>query len=203
MTESHTSTKEKILRIAVELFSDNGYDRVSMRDIAKSVGIKASSIYNHFRSKEDILESAYDYYERKKNESEPDLDNLLALAEKEPPFELLMKLEYHYDAETQILMNRIIAIASREVSHSPRSVEFIAKNLLNKASDRFSKILERLISLGKIEPLDINAFSCLLKYYSYSAAALDNSPLKIGIESWQAGVGLIYSMIKPVNSESR
>lgn len=51
------NTKEIIIYKALTLFSDKGYDGVSMRDIASSVGIKASSLYNHFKSKEDIFNS--------------------------------------------------------------------------------------------------------------------------------------------------
>lgn len=51
------NTKETIIYEALSLFSDKGYDGVSMRDIASAVGIKAASIYNHFKSKEDIFNS--------------------------------------------------------------------------------------------------------------------------------------------------
>ena len=51
------STKESILYTALRLFSERGYEGVSMRDIAAEVGIKAASIYNHFKSKEDIFNS--------------------------------------------------------------------------------------------------------------------------------------------------
>ncbi|WP_025725418.1 TetR/AcrR family transcriptional regulator [Acholeplasma granularum] len=55
------TTKEKIYQSAIELFSIHGYHELGMRDLAKSVGIKASSIYNHYKSKEDILmDIAYD-----------------------------------------------------------------------------------------------------------------------------------------------
>ncbi|HLT00204.1 MAG TPA: TetR/AcrR family transcriptional regulator [Acholeplasma sp.] len=49
------STKELIYQNAIELFGTYGYNNLGMRDLAKSVGIKASSIYNHYKSKEDIL----------------------------------------------------------------------------------------------------------------------------------------------------
>ena len=49
-------TKQKIVANAVELFATNGYTETSVRDIATAVGINASSLYNHFRSKEEILE---------------------------------------------------------------------------------------------------------------------------------------------------
>jgi AcrR family transcriptional regulator len=51
------TTKDLILYTALRLFSERGYDGVSMRDLATEVGIKAASIYNHFSSKEDIFNS--------------------------------------------------------------------------------------------------------------------------------------------------
>jgi AcrR family transcriptional regulator len=50
------TTKEKILYEALELFSVKGYDAVSLRDIAARVGIKESSLYNHFSSKRAIFD---------------------------------------------------------------------------------------------------------------------------------------------------
>jgi AcrR family transcriptional regulator len=51
------NTKEIIIIKALALFSDKGYEGVSMRDIAGAAGIKAASLYNHFKSKEDIFNS--------------------------------------------------------------------------------------------------------------------------------------------------
>lgn len=51
------STKDIILYKALIMFSEKGYEGVSMRDIASEVGIKAASIYNHFKNKEDIFNS--------------------------------------------------------------------------------------------------------------------------------------------------
>jgi len=51
------NTKEKIIEVALELFSINGYDSVSVRDISKAVGIKESSLYNHFKNKQDIFDT--------------------------------------------------------------------------------------------------------------------------------------------------
>ncbi len=54
------TTKEKILDAALTLFSGNGYDGTSMEEIAGLVGIKAPSVYKHFKGKEDILNSLID-----------------------------------------------------------------------------------------------------------------------------------------------
>lgn len=56
-----TSTREKILNEALDLFAENGYHGTSMREIAKAVGIKGSSIYNHFSGKEEIFSELFNY----------------------------------------------------------------------------------------------------------------------------------------------
>mgnify|MGYP004555149473 FL=1 len=50
-------TKHKILDKALELFSTQGYDSVSVGEIARAVGIKAPSLYNHFPSKQAIFDA--------------------------------------------------------------------------------------------------------------------------------------------------
>ena len=48
-------TKHRILLEALRLFSQRGYDAVSVEQIAAAVGIKAPSLYKHYRSKQDSL----------------------------------------------------------------------------------------------------------------------------------------------------
>lgn len=50
-------TKSRILIKALELFSSRGYDAVSVGEIAKAVGIKAPSLYNHYPSKQAIFDA--------------------------------------------------------------------------------------------------------------------------------------------------
>ncbi len=50
-------TKNKILSESLRLFSEKGYDAVSVAEIASAVGIKAPSLYKHYKSKRDIFDS--------------------------------------------------------------------------------------------------------------------------------------------------
>ncbi len=52
-----SKTKEKILKHALKLFSSKGYKATTVRDIAGSIGIKQSALYNHFKNKDEILET--------------------------------------------------------------------------------------------------------------------------------------------------
>ncbi|MDD2957372.1 MAG: TetR/AcrR family transcriptional regulator [Lachnospiraceae bacterium] len=51
------NTKEEILIESLRLFAQSGYNGVTMRDIAGSVGIRQSSLYKHFAGKQEIFES--------------------------------------------------------------------------------------------------------------------------------------------------
>lgn len=47
--------KTEIITIAAKLFKEKGYSAVTMRDIAQAMDIKAASLYNHIKSKQEIL----------------------------------------------------------------------------------------------------------------------------------------------------
>lgn len=50
------NTREIILEQALLLFAKKGYDGVSVREIAKAVGVRESALYKHFINKEDIFQ---------------------------------------------------------------------------------------------------------------------------------------------------
>ena len=62
-------TKEKILNAALSLFAEKGYDGTSVEQIAELVGIKAPSLYKHFKGKEDILNALIDIAEERYEEN--------------------------------------------------------------------------------------------------------------------------------------
>jgi AcrR family transcriptional regulator len=51
---------ETVLRIAVEVFNERGYDGASMEDLSKRLGIAKSGIYHHVSGKEELLRIALD-----------------------------------------------------------------------------------------------------------------------------------------------
>ena len=71
------STKEKILDAALTLFAQNGYEPTSMEQIASEVGIKAPSLYKHFKGKEDIFNTLLDLAETRYEENFGSADNFL------------------------------------------------------------------------------------------------------------------------------
>lgn len=59
------NTKQKILAEALSLFSEKGYSAVYVGEIAEAVGIKAPSLYKHYKSKQDIFNSCVEVFSQR------------------------------------------------------------------------------------------------------------------------------------------
>jgi len=51
------TTRDEILKVALDLFTDKGFEGTSIRDIADALGMTKSSLYYHFVNKDDIVAS--------------------------------------------------------------------------------------------------------------------------------------------------
>ena len=191
------STKEKIMDSAILLFSDRGYELVSMRDIARTVGIKASSIYNHYPSKRDILTSSYEFYAHQHRLAAPSLETIMHRVETEPIQDILMSLSYHWPPQIQERMDRIIIIAIHRMCMDKESEDFVRNHFFKPIMEIWDLLLNRAIELGKIEPIDVDSFICLATYYAFTAAWLNRTAMKIGMERWLSGLNMLFSLLKP------
>jgi AcrR family transcriptional regulator len=79
-TAAHRSrgdTRARIQQVAVELFTEHGYEGTSLREIAERLDVTKAALYHHFRSKEDIIRSLVeDYYTQ--------IDELIAWGQGQP-----------------------------------------------------------------------------------------------------------------------
>ncbi len=57
MSRPRNDTRERIQQIALRLFTEKGYDKTSLREIAAQLGVTKAALYYHFTSKEQIVES--------------------------------------------------------------------------------------------------------------------------------------------------
>jgi len=57
--ENQKNSKEKIMNVAIELFSENGYNSTSIRNIAKEAEISLGLMYNYFEGKDHLLREIF------------------------------------------------------------------------------------------------------------------------------------------------
>jgi AcrR family transcriptional regulator len=191
----NTTTRDKILETAAKMFSERGYDRVTTRVIAKAIGINSASIYHHFPSKEAILKNLYRFYSERLQNKCPDLEELLRLAETDPPHEVLMKAEFHFDDEIRGMLDNILITAARRLGADPESERFLRENIFDPTLNIVKPLLERMVELERIEPLDIDVFLSALTFYCFSAAALSQSPFGHDVTRYQSVMSFLFSFI--------
>ena len=78
------NTKEQILLTALELFAREGFDAVSVRDIAAALGLSKGALYRHYQSKREIFESILRRMERRDAQQARDRDLPEETAEQTP-----------------------------------------------------------------------------------------------------------------------
>lgn len=78
MGQPRSDTRERIQQVALQLFTEQGYDKTSLREIAERLGVTKAALYYHFKSKDQILESLI-------LDMDAAIQELLDWAEKLPP----------------------------------------------------------------------------------------------------------------------
>ena len=68
MRPIHPKSKTEILDAAIPMFAEAGFNGVSMRDIAKKVGLNAASLYHHFQDKHTLYSKAMSFAFARKTE---------------------------------------------------------------------------------------------------------------------------------------
>jgi len=85
-------TRSRILDVAEELFSEQGFDRVSIRDITKKAEVNLAAINYHFGSKEDLIEAIFEREVIPVNEARIDaLDAVERSSKKDPKLEAILE----------------------------------------------------------------------------------------------------------------
>jgi AcrR family transcriptional regulator len=164
-----SNAKWRVFLTAVELFFAKGYSNTSVRDIAAALGMKAGSIYSHFESKDAILSQIYKLCEEQFDKALPDLDALLAMVPTEHPHEILDQAMLRFDEDLGSLIPMAMRIIIEESHRDPRAKKIVNKIYVDTAEKYLGTLLEKMIELGRIEPLRVDLF--VLRYARYELGA--------------------------------
>lgn len=159
-------TREKILQVSIDLFAQKGFRDVSVRDIAKDVGIKASSLYKHYENKDDILKSIFSLFREKIAQTALPKETLRQYVKNVSPeqylresFAMFMQVMW---APLTVKMAKIITIEQQR-SHSVR--QFFKEELIEKPVQTLRYVFDLMVENGAIDPVDTEALA--EEYSSY------------------------------------
>ncbi len=152
-------TKQTILEKALELFSLHGYDAVSVGEIAKAVGIKAPSLYNHFESKQAIFEAIVAMTQKEYEKGTGDLSVHVGNAEKDFPVFAKITEDALVKKTCEIFMYslhncticRFRRMMTIEQFRSPALAKLYTKRYVERLTEYHAALFARLIVAGMMK----------------------------------------------------
>lgn len=165
--------KNLILHVAIDLFSQNGYNAVSIRDITREVGIKESSLYNHFKSKTVILQTIYYNFRMNIAKIIPPLDRLDTIVSA-ITIEMFLTQGFQNFLEhiQHPQMEKIWRIIYLEQVRDKAAREIYLNNIMEDVCDCMKMVFEKYILLGQLQSHDPGMLSV---YYQYPLFQMVNS----------------------------
>ncbi|MBR3250394.1 MAG: TetR/AcrR family transcriptional regulator [Erysipelotrichaceae bacterium] len=146
------STREKILDAALTLFAKNGYDGTSMEEISSEVGIKAPSLYKHFKGKEDIFNTLLDNAEARYEENFGSAENAVIPDSIESFIISTMKSVSFTISDPMIRKIRIFLI--KEQFRNERLADITTRHQILGLQKMYTKIVEGMMKKGLLKKDD-------------------------------------------------
>lgn len=163
-------TKRKIFTTAIDLFAKNGYDNVSMRDLAEAVKIKTASIYNHFTCKRDILLAIFNtqfkmqyFYETKE-----ELEEAIKIFSAKEVLSGMLKNVIIFEPEEADLFRKIIRIEVMEQYREPIAYASLTRYILVDLPQYYRNVFDALIKQEKMKPFNSACYAQIIASVNYS-----------------------------------
>ncbi|WP_066306871.1 TetR/AcrR family transcriptional regulator [Bacillus sp. FJAT-29814] len=166
------STKDKILDVAIDLFSQKGYSGVSIREITREVGIKESSLYNHFQNKDEIITTIFSMFQEELAKTLPPIEVLDVILDNSSIEQFFAKgfenFKEHIDQPVNEKLWRILYI---EHYRNTQARELFLNDIIKKTLDFLEVVFEKLIALGKVKQIDPSLLAAEYQYPMFSMLA--------------------------------
>ena len=178
--------KKEIIMATLELAANKGLGNVSMNMIADKVGIKKPSLYNHFASKEELVEAMYQFLreEAKKNANVGAIDYTVIFAGKSALEILRMMVGGYFNMNQQEHMLNFY-----KVIYSERSLNPMAAKIVAEETDKMIIATKQLFYAMEVHKLlhftnpDMSAVSFAMTVHGLMDYELDQSNVKRNYET--------------------
>jgi AcrR family transcriptional regulator len=139
-----TDTRDRLFGIALDLFAEKGFDATSIRDIVGKAGVSTAAFYNHFESKDALLEAVYRHYMESRAEPHGSgAQELESLLEESGPVEVVILLaeKFRVSMEDPVLA-KLTRVIFMERQRNP-----VAAEIVRADSAKFVAFMEELFAL--------------------------------------------------------
>jgi AcrR family transcriptional regulator len=151
MVKTKKSVKrELILAEAAKLFKDRGYSGTSMRDLAGQVGMEAASMYNHIKSKDELLDTICFRI------SDTYISQLADIERTAIPYGEKIKSLVRLHIRLMVEDSAAVSVANHDWKYlpEPRLTEF--KQARKNYEKGFAALIEAGIAAGEFRPVNVS-----------------------------------------------
>ena len=142
------STRQRILNHAARLFAEKGFTETTVRELAEAVGINAASLYNHFASKNAILENILADYSKLSTDSFNRRD-VRGILQANPNTEgILTCLQLNFPQEQADYLLRTLCVLLQEQFRNTTVRDYMSQHFILRAELNCRTIISTLIELG-------------------------------------------------------
>lgn len=157
-----TGTKKKIFNCAIKLFQSRGYEAVSIKDIADAAGITQSSVYNHFKSKQKILGTIYDFYCYYFLKDRPLLEDIEPILQSGSLADIIGSVRYRFGDDHFDQMTDITTILFHRYVIDDRAREMTRTLMIGEGVRFVEAVLGRAVEIGRIAPMDTKSMAMIV-----------------------------------------
>ncbi|MFX3616910.1 MAG: TetR/AcrR family transcriptional regulator [Sporolactobacillus sp.] len=148
------NTKQTIFDCALALFSQQGYNGVSMRDIARKVGIKGSSIYNHYTGKKAIMDDICQTFVHTLTYSRPPIAEIEDHLDEKSAAEVFQSFILSYGQRIDQKWTQMARLIFSEHFYNDTAGQIFHQELIEKNVAYYVSVLNLLEQKGKIKCRD-------------------------------------------------
>lgn len=157
-----SSTRDRLFLSAIQLFSSKGFANVGIRELCRSVNIKESAFYNHFKSKDELLDEIFRYFiqiSTREVFSHEKLENIIHTGNIKAYLQESMKA-FTYCIRSPLYFT-ILQIITMESYTNTKAYAMVRNNDYILHTE---KVLESMVTEGFLDSLDTKAFSISFYY---------------------------------------
>lgn len=174
------TTREKIIHTAIDLFSKDGYHGVPVRTITSRVGIRESSLYKHFKSKEALLEEIFGMFSESRSKERIRQARTHQDSGRQDLLSLLVEwLNLHFKEMDARPDDKIFRILLNEQFRMLKARSIIMDEMLEKPVQRYSMLFAERLG-ERYQDYDLLArqyyYPIFTWSYQYSLMVFDKKP---------------------------
>jgi AcrR family transcriptional regulator len=185
-----STTRERLVAAAIEVFRRDGYERARVQDIAREAGLTTGAIYANYRGKAELLTEAIG------QRTAHELGELLRSAGERSTVELLALLAdrlLRRDGDRPLLLEAVVA--------SVRDSELAAtlRGGIGEREERFGALVERAKERGEIdESVDTETMARFCVMLAFGSMVLRTVDVDAGDrDAWHALIERLLGALAP------